>query len=90
MPAWKDENAQVLAFTLGETERDEVPLHVMLNMSTESRDFELPVMDRRSWYRAVDTSLISPQDIVVPEEQADLHSSIYTLASRSVGVLEAV
>lgn len=89
VPAWKDESAQLLAFTLGETEHDDVPLHVMLNMSTESLDFELPVMDRRSWYRAADTSLASPQDIAEPGEQIEVQGSLYGLAPRSVVVLEA-
>jgi glycogen operon protein len=87
-PPWKDPKARILAFTVGETSSDRVPLHVMLNMSTESHNFELPALDDISWHRAVDTALTSPRDIAPPEEQAGITDSHYWVAPRSVVVLE--
>lgn len=88
-PPWKDPEARLLAFTVGETSSDPVALHVLLNMSPESHEFELPALDDLGWHLAVDTALESPRDICAPERQAGIGDSHYRVTARSVVVLEA-
>ena len=38
-------------------------IHVILNMYSEDLDFDMPKVSRRSWYKVVDTSQQSPNDI---------------------------
>ncbi len=90
LPAWTASDAAVLAFTLGETSEDDIPLHVILNMSAQTRCFELPVLDEACWRRAVDTSLPSPQDIEPPGDQVKITQTCYQAGPRSVVVLEAL
>lgn len=89
-PLWEDGEAQLLAFTLGEAAEGETPLHVMINMSDKARYFELPMVDNLRWGQAVDTSLPSPRDIVIPEQQAEILDSRYRLEPRSLVVLEGL
>lgn len=88
-PPWSGEQTQVLAFTLGETVKQDIPLHVMMNMSPEPRRFELPVLDACHWHRAVDTHLESPQDVLSPGDQPQVDEGTYLLEARSIVVLEA-
>ncbi len=86
---WEDDEARVLAYTLGDAPDDPVPLHVMMNMSDQAREFELPALDQQTWYRAVDTALQEPDDIRPPGEQEEIYQISYVLQPRSLVVLEA-
>ncbi len=86
---WEDAESRMLAFTLGDSLDDPSPLHVMINMSDEVRRFELPVLDRQTWYRAVDTYKASPEDIRTPGMQQPVFELNYHLQARSLVVLEA-
>ncbi len=63
-PGWNDPECRVLAFTIASFVESEPDIHVMLNMSMENLDFEIPQIDTFEWLRSADTSLPSPQDIV--------------------------
>jgi isoamylase len=66
-PGWNDPTSRVLAFTLGgfaQTDREDVDIHVMLNMEWEDLAFDIPVLPKRNWYRVADTFQSSPDDIV--------------------------
>ncbi len=88
-PDWTGSGSRLLAFTLGETAKQEIALHIMMNMSEASQSFELPILDDSRWRRAVDTHLPTPQDIVSPDCQPAVDASHYWVAARSIVVLEA-
>lgn len=88
-PGWFDGNARFLAYTLAGTTADEAPLHVILNMSDESRTAEVPALAGCRWRQAVDTALDPPRDIALPGRGDLLAGTRYVAESRSVVVLEA-
>jgi len=87
-PRWEDPNAQLLAFTLSSVAESEKDIHVVLNMSDDSEQTELPRTPDSAWFRAVDTSRDSPADIVEPPEQPPVRNSWYAVQPRSVVVFE--
>lgn len=87
-PPWDDPSARVLAFTLAPLHEGEAVLHVMLNMGEDHQGFQLPRLDGRRWYLAVDTHRLAPEDIASPEEQVRLDGADYAVGPRGVVVLE--
>lgn len=85
-PGWDDPYARALSFTMGEPGNEE-DIHVMMNMYWEPLEFEIPRLAERSWYRAVDTFLPSPQDITVAGDEVRVDSDSYLVQGRSVIVL---
>jgi glycogen operon protein len=88
-PPWDEPESLFLAFTLAGVAEGEADLHVLLNMSQDALDAELPSIPDRVWYRAVDTWLESPGDILEPAAQPRVQGSTYPVHARSVVVLEA-
>jgi glycogen operon protein len=88
-PPWFDSNARLLAYTLAGTSTEEMPLHVILNMSDEPRAVDLPSLSGYRWRRAADTALDSPDDITPPDRMTATVGDQYTATPRSVVVLEA-
>ncbi len=88
-PAWGDEDARLLAFSLAGVAADEPALHVVLNMSDEACTVELPSLAGRSWHLAVDTAQASPADLTEPEAQRPIGGEHCTAQGRSVVVLES-
>ena len=85
-PDWQDPASRTLAFTIWGFWLDD-DLHVMLNMEQTAREFELPQLEERSWFKAIDTALPSPLDFAEPG-QAKLVISTHSLVeSHSVVVL---
>jgi isoamylase len=87
-PLWEDKDARLLAYTLGGTRPDEEDLHVILNMSEDALELDLPVMPGKVWHLAVDTAIPSPRDISEPSAQDSLKIPKYRVRGRSVVVLE--
>jgi glycogen operon protein len=87
-PRWNDPAVQVLACTLAGTDEKEEHLHILLNMSDTPVQMELPMVPGRNWYRAVDTSQPSPADIFEAAEEQKVEENIYSMAARTVVVLE--
>ena len=87
-PLWDDFNIKVLAFTLAGIETDESDLHVAMNMSDQQVIIELPVVVDHAWCLALDTSLKSPQDIVLPRDQKPVCENFYPINGRTVVVFE--
>jgi glycogen operon protein len=57
-------------------------------MSGQDLDFELPAVSGRGWWRAVDTSLPSPEDIAEPGREIEVKPiDHYRVNSHSVVVL---
>ena len=85
-PDWSG-SSRTLAFTLASFGR-ESNIHVVVNMWTEALEFELPELGPRlNWWRSIDTSLPSPQDIVDPGSECPVESAGYRVPGRSIAVL---
>jgi glycogen operon protein len=61
-PGWFDPSSHVLSFTMGGF-TDPNDIHVILNMDWQDLDFDIPPVQGRSWYKVIDTSQQSPNDI---------------------------
>jgi isoamylase len=86
-PKWDDPDNRALAYTLAGCDAEEPPLHVVLNMSEETREFSLPALQGRHWRLAVDTAV---QPFVYRlAEQPPVHHNCYWARGRSLVVLEA-
>jgi glycogen operon protein len=88
-PRWNDPKTQFLAFTLAGIGATEEDIHVMLNMSKHSASAELPELPDRKWRRAVDTSRLSPWDIVESPDQMVVTESWYVVSPHTVAVFES-
>jgi glycogen operon protein len=88
-PRWDDAKSQVLGCTLAGQEDDEGDLHIMLNMSARMVRLMVPPARGQQWFRAVDTSVPSPGDIVRPDDQQAFTGPSYPVDARSVVVLES-
>ncbi len=64
-------------------------MHVIFNMGSAGGKARLPIIDGATWHRALDTALPAPGEIARPEQQERVTGSTYTVAPRSVVVLEA-
>ncbi|HEX5417170.1 MAG TPA: glycogen debranching protein GlgX [Chloroflexota bacterium] len=85
-PGWGDPSAHALAFTLGSFDGG-ADLHVMMNMWTDALDFEIRPSSGRQWYRALDTSLTSPDDIADPGAEPLVSTPTYHVSARGIAVL---
>ena len=88
-PLWGQDDAQVLAFTLGRVKPAEEDLHVILNMGKLDMEMPLPENPGNHWRRAVDTVCDSPQDILEASSQVVQHDQVYVVRSHSVVVFES-
>jgi glycogen operon protein len=75
------------AFQTGE--RSDVPIYIAANAYWEPLEIELPDTPDRRWYRVIDTTLPSGQDIVPEEEAAFLPTPKMTIQPRSTVVCVA-
>jgi len=87
-PLWEDRNSRILAYTLGGATDDEEDLHIMLNMSEEAVEMEVPAITALRWHRAIDTSQPPGSDIMDPPRQPQVEGKTFRAAARSVVVLE--
>jgi glycogen operon protein len=86
-PDWSDPSHSV---ALGaELKGEGLRLHIILNAYWEPLTFELPVLERGTWRRWIDTSLDSPEDIVSWDQAPPVNGSTYWVADRSVVMLHA-
>jgi isoamylase len=86
-PSWADPDGQFLAYTLGRTVRGEADLHILLNMSEEAVEVDLPPL-YGPWFRAIDTGRDFPEEMLKPSDQPSLKRNRYRVSPRSVVVLE--
>ena len=74
----------------GESEREGVLAHIILNAWWESLDFELPILKGPGrWRRWIDTALDPPDDITEWNAEKPVPGTIYRAGARSVVVLIA-
>ena len=87
-PQWDEPKARVLAYTLTGTNAVEADLHIVMNMSDEKVTVDLPLISGKEWCLAVDTSLLSFQEIIAPQHQNLVNNQSYTVNSKTIVVLE--
>jgi glycogen operon protein len=74
----------------GESEREGVLAHIILNAYWESLDFELPILKGpRHWRRWIDTTLDPPDEITEWHAEKPVAGTMYRAGARSVVVLVA-
>ena len=88
-PLWHDRQGRFLGLTIAGISSGEEDLHVILNMSDQTLDAPLPSIASRRWHLALDTSRMSPLDILGRAQQRPHAAPFYSTAARSVSVLEA-
>lgn len=86
---WDDPEARILAFTLVANGETELALHIMLNMSDATIDFELPVFKQRVWNLSIDTANNFPDDAIPLELQKPYKNMHYAVRPRTVVVMES-
>jgi isoamylase len=84
-PDW-GESSRCVAFT-AEIRAEKMLVHLILNAYWESLEFELPPTKGHPWRRWIDTSLLSPNDIVDWQAAAAVPDGSYRTGPRSVAVL---
>ncbi len=85
-PQWNDPNAQLLALTLAGI--DEPDLHIIINMSHQNTICELPKIEGKVWCLSVDTSHISPHDIITRPNQKPILDKTCLVKEKSIVVFE--
>ena len=86
-PDWSD-HSHSLAFQATLT-TNEMQFFLIMNAYWESLEFELPQLEANRWRRWIDTSLVSPEDIVELEDAPEILTDSYLAADRSVVLLYA-
>jgi glycogen operon protein len=88
-PLWNSHEAQILAFTIAGRTATEEDLHIVLNMSEQGIESQLPDIPQRLWHLAIDTAAPSPDDILEQARQRAADGNIQKVQARSVVVFEA-
>jgi isoamylase len=89
LPDWTDPNERQFGCLIQENEQD--ALFLMFNAGTTGSDFRLPPLPVGfRWYRAVDTSRPTPQDLLASGEEVLVdNSKAYPLEARSSAIVLA-
>ena len=85
-PGWSDPQARSLGMTLGGFDGAS-DIHVMLNMHWARLEFEVPAVIGRKWFKAVDTAVPPPHDIVDPGNELEITADVCPIEGRSIVVL---
>jgi isoamylase len=88
-PPWGNNDAQVLAFTIAGNAASEEDLHIVLNMSDQEIEVQLPNIPQRRWHLAIDTAAIAPNDIIEQAHHRSVDGDTQPVHARSVVVFEA-
>jgi isoamylase len=80
-------HSQSLAYYLSGKSQGDVDLYVMINAYTEPLRFTIFDGLVKPWFRVVDTSFSSPQDICAPGSEVQIVGSKYVVKPRSIAVL---
>lgn len=94
-PDWDDAENRVLCFTVNGLRANEPPLHVMINLSGETRSLPLPRLPassqspRLTWRLVVDTSKAAPDDLVEADALTAYDAADYDLPAHAIAVFEA-
>ncbi|MBX3044552.1 MAG: glycogen debranching protein GlgX [Candidatus Kapabacteria bacterium] len=86
-PGWNDPQGKALAFTIASFTTNKPNIHVMVNMHYEELEFEIPFLNGLTWFRFVDTSKKSPDDIVPAGIKINQDSKKYKVNPYTVIIL---
>jgi len=86
-PDWS-EDSRSLSFTLLHPTANEV-IHVMVNAYWKSLRFQVPDPKGQNWYKIVDTSMDTPDDLVAPGKAEPFNKKLITVPDRSIIILVA-
>jgi glycogen operon protein len=89
-PKWDIPDNRFLAYTLAAIEENEADLHIVMNMSDDNIDIQLPDIAGKIWHLSVDTGKSAPTDIFEAGQQIPISSGIYQVHRQSVVVFEAI
>jgi len=81
------QDARSLAYCLHGASQRDIDLYVMINAWQETLTFEIQEGDAADWWRVIDTSRPSPEDIRAAGDEAAVESLRYEVGPRSVVVL---
>ena len=87
-PDWENPETQVIACTLGAVNAREEDLFVIMNMQADKLVLPLPRLAEGDWHLAIDTSRLSPLDIISPVDQPLQTGPDFTVQPHSVVVFE--
>ena len=79
--------SRALAYCLDGRSQGDADLYVMLNMWREPLEFRIQEGRASDWFRRIDTSLASPDDLVSSGQAVPVESLRYVVAARSIVVL---
>ena len=86
-PKWEDMSLKILAFTLHPENVSQSDIHVMMNMDNKAVAFEVPDPSGKLWYRAMDTNLATPDDIMDSGKEILFSETTYFVSSHSIVIL---
>ena len=87
-PDWSnDSHSLALGGTFGKEQQQQ--FHFIINAYSKPLTFQLPPLTNSRWRRWIDTSLESPEDIVLWEDASEHTGNNYNVADRSVVILIA-
>lgn len=86
-PGWNNPQSKVLSFTL--SSEKEHNIHVILNMDCKELNFQIPPISGKKWYRIIDTTENSPNDIIEGGKEKEIFNETYHAKDHSVIVLVA-
>ncbi|WP_111707409.1 glycogen debranching protein GlgX [Lutibacter citreus] len=89
-PDWSS-TSHSLAGTV-RTKKKDPALYIACNAYSKDLNFEIPDplnFKKKNWYRIIDTSLPSPEDIVIPNNTKIVKENFYNVKARSVVLLIA-
>ena len=89
-PLWDDPETRLLAFTLAGIGEQEADIHVVINMSDQNTQAELPNIEGKSWCLSVDTAQNSPKDIIPPKHHKPLKSKTYLVMEKTIVAFENI
>ncbi len=89
-PLWDDSDTRLLAFTLAGVKDQEPDLHVIINMSDEKTNIELPEIKGKKWCLAVNTSQKSPKDIIRRPNQKPIQEKTFLVQEKTIVVFENI
>jgi glycogen operon protein len=87
-PNWDRPDNRFLAYSLAAIEENEADLHIVMNMSDDKIDIQLPKIAEKAWHLSVDTGKSAPIDIIGFNQQTPLATDAYLVNGRSVVVFE--
>jgi glycogen operon protein len=88
-PNWDTPDNRFLAYSLAAIEENEADLHIVMNMSDDMLEIQLPKIAGQYWSLSVDTGKSAPVDIIEFSKQTAVIGGTYKVSGRSVVVFES-